>query len=76
MESYREQLAEFFIVSQVEIQLGKDRVEVVAPLGKKCARSWRWDETVGQDPEQPDLSARDAEAVRFYYKIHGQSLNS
>jgi isoleucyl-tRNA synthetase len=33
-------------------------------VGKKCARSWRITEDVGADPAFPDLSARDAAAVR------------
>jgi len=32
--------------------------------GKKCARSWRITKDVGVDPDYPDLSARDAAAVR------------
>jgi isoleucyl-tRNA synthetase len=32
--------------------------------GRKCARSWRISEDVGSDPEFPDLSPRDAKAVR------------
>ncbi len=32
--------------------------------GRKCARSWRITTDVGSDPEFPDLSARDAAAVR------------
>jgi isoleucyl-tRNA synthetase len=32
--------------------------------GKKCARSWRITTDVGADPAYPDLSARDAKAVR------------
>jgi len=32
--------------------------------GQKCARSWRITEDVGSDPHYPDLSARDARAVR------------
>jgi isoleucyl-tRNA synthetase len=32
--------------------------------GKKCARSWRITTDVGSDPDFPDLSARDAAAVR------------
>jgi isoleucyl-tRNA synthetase len=34
--------------------------------GKKCARSWRYTEDVGSDPEYPELSARDAAAVREF----------
>jgi len=32
--------------------------------GRKCARSWRITTDVGSDPDYPDLSARDAAAVR------------
>jgi isoleucyl-tRNA synthetase len=32
--------------------------------GKRCARSWRYTDDVGSDPDFPDLSARDAIAVR------------
>ena len=32
--------------------------------GLKCARSWRYTSDVGSDPEFPDVSARDAAALR------------
>ncbi|WP_208440676.1 isoleucine--tRNA ligase [Bartonella raoultii] len=32
--------------------------------GKKCARSWRYTQDVGSDPVYPDVSARDAAALR------------
>jgi isoleucyl-tRNA synthetase len=32
--------------------------------GRKCARSWRYTEDVGSDPAYPELSARDAAAMR------------
>ncbi len=32
--------------------------------GRKCARSWRYTDDVGSDSEFPDVSARDAEALR------------
>jgi isoleucyl-tRNA synthetase len=32
--------------------------------GKKCARSWKILPTVGSDPEYPDVSPRDAQALR------------
>jgi isoleucyl-tRNA synthetase len=43
-------------------------VGVVVKLarGKKCARSWRILPDVGADPEFPDLSPRDAAAVREF----------
>jgi len=41
-------------------------VAVVPALasGRKCARSWRYTDDVGSDPEFPDVSARDAAALR------------
>jgi isoleucyl-tRNA synthetase len=40
---------------------------VVEPAeGTKCARSWRITKDVGSDPQFPDLSARDAAAVREF----------
>ncbi len=34
--------------------------------GRKCARSWKISPRVGEDPAYPDLSPRDAEAVRQF----------
>jgi isoleucyl-tRNA synthetase len=41
-------------------------VAVVAAraAGRRCARSWRYTDDVGADPEFPDVSARDAAALR------------
>ena len=33
-------------------------------VGKKCARSWRISADVGRDPDYPDITARDAQAIR------------
>jgi len=65
------------LTSAIEIKAGKapegaftlgdvPGVGVVPALakGKKCARSWRISEDVGSDPDYPDLSPRDARAVR------------
>jgi isoleucyl-tRNA synthetase len=41
-------------------------VEFERAKGKKCARSWKILEDVGADPEFPDLTPRDAEAVRQF----------
>ena len=32
--------------------------------GKKCARSWKITESVGEDPAYPDVTPRDAQALR------------
>ncbi|WP_174803787.1 isoleucine--tRNA ligase [Martelella limonii] len=68
---------EICITSGIVIEAGKgpedafrlrevDGVAVVPALaaGTKCARSWRVTEDVGSDPEYPDVSARDAAALR------------
>jgi isoleucyl-tRNA synthetase len=39
-------------------------VEVQLAPGRKCARSWKILTTVGADPTYPDVSPRDAEALR------------
>jgi isoleucyl-tRNA synthetase len=33
-------------------------------VGTKCARSWKILPTVGEDKEYPDVSPRDADALR------------
>jgi isoleucyl-tRNA synthetase len=70
-------LAEIAITSQISIHEGEGPedafrlaetpgVAVVPGLaeGRKCARSWKVLPDVGSDPDYPDLSARDANAVR------------
>ncbi|MCC6890194.1 MAG: isoleucine--tRNA ligase [Hyphomicrobiales bacterium] len=44
-------------------------VSVVANLaeGTKCARSWKISATVGADPEYPDVTPRDAQALREWH---------
>jgi isoleucyl-tRNA synthetase len=37
--------------------------------GKKCARSWKVLESVGSDPDFPDVSPRDAQALREWEAI-------
>jgi len=39
-------------------------VEQKLAEGQKCARSWRITTDVGSDPAFPDVSARDAAALR------------
>ncbi|MEA2948946.1 MAG: isoleucyl-tRNA synthetase [Alphaproteobacteria bacterium] len=45
-------------------------VEVRLAAGKKCARSWKILPDVGADPAFPDVSERDAEALREWDAIH------
>ncbi len=38
--------------------------------GRKCARSWKVTPDVGADPEFPDITPRDAQAVREWDAVH------
>jgi isoleucyl-tRNA synthetase len=76
-------LAEISITSSAELMSGAGpeaafRLEDVPGVavvfarakGTKCARSWKILEDVGADPEFPELSLRDAEAVRQFDACH------
>ncbi len=75
-------LAEVAITSAIEVSAGEGPVDafrlddvagvaVVPSLaaGTKCARSWRYTDDVGSDPQFPDVSARDAAALRELQKL-------
>jgi isoleucyl-tRNA synthetase len=59
--------AEVFRTSGAELVAGGDAVTVEVKTADypKCARSWRRVPDVGLDADYPDLSARDADAVRW-----------
>ncbi|MBU1271774.1 MAG: hypothetical protein KJ827_06220, partial [Alphaproteobacteria bacterium] len=63
--------AEIFRTSGAELVEG-DALAVAVALADypKCARSWRRVPDVGSDPAYPDLSARDADAVRYWDQTH------
>jgi isoleucyl-tRNA synthetase len=42
--------------------------------GKKCARSWKISKDIGSDKDFPDITPRDAEAVREWQKRFGKTL--
>jgi isoleucyl-tRNA synthetase len=60
--------AEVFRTSGAELVVGGDAVTAEVRLAdhSKCARSWRRVPDVGSDPAYPELSARDADAVRWW----------
>jgi isoleucyl-tRNA synthetase len=81
-----EDWAEIAITSAATVKSGKapdgaftlDEVPGVAVVpglaeGRKCARSWKVLPEVGSDPEFPDLSLRDAAAVREFDARAGQA---
>jgi isoleucyl-tRNA synthetase len=49
-------------------------VEFRPAEGRKCARSWKILPTVGSDPEYPDVSPRDAQAVREWDAAHAAAV--
>lgn len=50
-------------------------VAVVVKLaeGTKCARSWKVSPAVGSDPEYPDVTPRDAKALREWHTAHSRA---
>jgi isoleucyl-tRNA synthetase len=75
-------LAEVCITSNYEVQegdapagafrldpVGGVAVVVEKAVGRKCARSWKILPTVGDDLEYPDVSPRDAQALREWKKL-------
>ena len=60
-------MAEICITSQVTIEKGNAlEVSIKQAEGNKCQRCWKILPEVGTDPEYPDLTLRDADAVRWY----------
>jgi isoleucyl-tRNA synthetase len=70
-------LAEVCITSNFEVREGEApegafrlhdvpgvAVVVEKAVGTKCARSWKILQTIGEDPDYPDVSPRDAQALR------------
>jgi isoleucyl-tRNA synthetase len=47
-------------------QQAEAAVVVERAPGRKCARSWKYSTEVGSDPDYPDVTPRDAEAMREY----------
>jgi len=73
-------MAEICITSAAKVVAGEGqaaafRLEDVAGVsvepkraeGEKCARSWKISPLVGTDKEYPDVTPRDAQALREFY---------
>lgn len=65
LRQYLGQLPSLFIVSQVELSEGADRltIDVAHADGAKCERCWNWSVTVGTDRRFPTLDQRCIEQV-------------
>jgi isoleucyl-tRNA synthetase len=75
-------MAEICITSAIQVVQGEGPAEafrledvkgvaVVPELaqGRKCARSWKVTPEVGSDPDYPDVTPRDAEALREWDRL-------
>jgi len=49
-------------------------VEVQLAQGRKCARSWKILTTIGADPAYPDVSPRDAKALREWDALYKAAI--
>jgi isoleucyl-tRNA synthetase len=77
-------LAEICITSGLTLHEGdgpqeafrQDNVAVVFKKaeGAKCARSWKISMDIGSDPDFPDITLRDAEAVREWQTRFGKTV--
>jgi isoleucyl-tRNA synthetase len=80
-------LAEICITSEATLEVGAGPVDAfrlddlknvaVVPHkaeGQKCARSWKISKDIGQDKDFPDITPRDAEAVREWQTRFGRAV--
>ncbi|MCF4126335.1 isoleucine--tRNA ligase [Methylobacterium sp. SyP6R] len=78
--------AEVCITSRIAVEAGEgpaeafrlDEVKGVAVVpalaeGRKCARSWKVLGSVGSDPDYPDVTPRDAQALREWDALHAKA---
>jgi isoleucyl-tRNA synthetase len=73
-EISKEELEEFFILSDLVIEEGSEASATVEKTPyAKCARCWRHRESVGQSTSHPDLCDRCEAVVRAATKIEGRS---
>ncbi len=65
--------AEMFITSHASLVQGGDTISVTSARapGVKCARSWKYFDPATADPAFPDITPRDAAAVREYRGVKG-----
>jgi isoleucyl-tRNA synthetase len=71
-----EDAGELFITSGATLSAGTGEVVAVAcsrAPGNKCARSWKYFDPATADPEFPDITPRDAAAVREYRGLGKQT---
>ncbi|MFK8138971.1 MAG: isoleucine--tRNA ligase [Bdellovibrionales bacterium] len=63
LKEYEEELADFLIVSQVELTDGEFTVEAIKAEGDKCPRCWKYKNDIGSNSKAPDVCGTCAEAI-------------
>ncbi|MCB0420130.1 MAG: isoleucine--tRNA ligase [Bdellovibrionales bacterium] len=63
LNSYKEHLPEFFIVSKVILSSGERSIKVSKADGDKCVRCWHYSTELGQAPELPGICPKCVEAL-------------
>lgn len=63
LSKYKDELCEFFIVSQVEIQQGDRKLVAEKARGEKCPRCWYYSENIGSNKAHPLLCPKCAGAL-------------
>ncbi|MCA9401662.1 MAG: class I tRNA ligase family protein, partial [Candidatus Omnitrophica bacterium] len=80
LRQFGDSLADMFVVSQAAVNkveaveegldqsFAKTRIHIKKADGLKCSRSWKYSLDVGQDPDHPTLSLKNANIVREIIK--------
>jgi isoleucyl-tRNA synthetase len=66
--------AEICITSAITVKQGSASVIFHKAEGQKCARSWKISKEIGSDQDFPDITPRDAEAVREWQTRFGKTV--
>jgi isoleucyl-tRNA synthetase len=61
-------------IDVIEVPEKGVRVQFAKAEGAKCARSWKISQAIGSDPDFPDITPRDAEAVREWQTRFGKTV--
>ncbi len=64
LNSYKDDLRELFIVSELKLNLGESSIIAKKAAGKKCARCWNFSITVNSSKELPDICSKCIDALK------------
>ncbi len=63
LKAYKTELPTFFIVSQVDLSEGEEKITTGKADGEKCVRCWRYERVLGSNPKLPGICPRCTEAL-------------